>query len=136
MTKREKRRLDEAEDFAEQLLEERIAKRKGLEMEKNFFTAIRDALIGVEPIVNLRYGGGRTYEVSQSFDSQVTAVMSSGKEVELSITVTHFPNGSVEVRQYERLRPNVVDSTVRTTENHGTAVVRSFVMRFIREVLS
>ena len=100
------------------------------------FNEIRDALKGVEPIVELRYAGAYRYQVSQSFDAQVCASLSDSSGLLFSVTVNRFRNDSVEVLRHEHLRPYIVDSSVRTTENHGADVVRAFVMRFIREVLS
>lgn len=133
MTKWEKRRLDEAADFAEKLLAERISERKVNEMEEDLFTEIRDALEGVKPIVALR-SDTENYQVSRSFDQQVSASISSGDEVLYSLTVSRR-DGGVAVRHYEHYKNQPSDYSDRTTEQHGEDVVRAFVLQFIRHTV-
>lgn len=139
LTKREKRKIDDTHNYIDHLLEKHGgAYVMGTYMEvvpvKDLFTEIRDALIGVEPIVKLRFSS-LYYQVGKSFDQQTCATLSDldGKMI-ISLTVNRRDDG-VETR-FIRYGSQTGPTESRTTTEHGEDVVRSSVVNFIREVLS
>lgn len=135
MTKWEKRRLDEAADYAEKLLGERIEQRKANEMEEDLFSQIREALYGAAAVYKLALIPNR-FQVSQSFDAQTSAGLSNVHgEMIVSIVVSRDGDG-VRVRRYDYSMRRQGESADRTTADHGEEVVKAFVLNFIRDIVS
>lgn len=135
MTKWEKKRLDEAADYAEKLLAERIAQRKGLEMDEDLFSQIREALYGSAAVYKLALVPNR-FQIGQSFDAQMNAGLSNiHGEMIVSLTVSREGDG-VRVRRYDYGTRRPADSADRTTAEYGEEVVKAFVLNFIRDIVS
>lgn len=134
-TKREKRRIDDAYDYVDSLLDEYggayvLGKYVEVVPVNDLFTEIRDALEGVRAIVTLRYSG-LGYTVDRASESVVIATLASvSGEVLLSFIMTRV-GSSIETDYFVAGR----DIERRSTSEHGEDVVRAFAIRFILEVL-